>query len=213
MKLKRTLWVLVWVSFLELSLQKASESDPTWSKDYITELKCDEVNSAGKKGATKPELRKLMKQLKYYPIYSKYGLNQISERNQNKPIKSDEDAAKSCLRLKRLSSAPVTEVMEKLGEFDNRNLMVTCDMTNLSQITCVDNETGEDRFQYETVRYTDGVDSILYTICWPTGYAGWHVKSKKKVVDTEQKKKFFKRVMKMGFDPNKSFEVPYGQCI
>ena len=212
MNTHRVLCILVWVSSLDLSLQKPTGEDPSWSSQYITELKCGQVKSAGDLGATERELRRLMKEIRYFPIISKYGLNQLSEHIRERPIQSDGEASELCPVTKTLRSPSIAETKEIVGEFEVRDVRLTCDYTTLSHINCLADKTGDFIFRYETTRWTDGKEIILYTVCASTGYAGWCVKSKRKLLSTEQKQKVLKRVKKMGFDPRKSFEVPYDEC-
>ena len=203
------------VLFVQFSIPTSAkaEEDPSWSQNYITELKCDEVKPIKNKGATDPEIRKLLKKYNrwYIPIISKYGLTSFSLLARDKPIKSDGEASQICLNYKRLPSSTDTIIKEKVRQFEKKNIRVTCDNTDLSYITCVKDETNEKQYRYERVRWSDG-KIILYTICWPTGYAGWHVLYKKKSLSPNQKRKIFKRVREMGFDPKKSFEIPFDEC-
>ena len=204
----------VLVFLLQFSIPTSAKEDPSWSENYITDLKCDEIKSLKNKNATDPELRKLLEQERMYiPLISKYGLNSFSQLARNRSIKSDSEASQACLNYKRLPSSSNTQVKEKVREFEKKNIRVTCDTGNLSHITCVNDETNEDQFQYETIQYTDGEEIILYTICWPTGYAGWHVLSKKKTLSFRQKLfVLVTKVKAMGFDPRKYFEIPFDDC-
>ena len=209
-----TICTLVLLSFSILASGKGS----SWRLQDLKEVKCSSAQPLPEppNEKTEPALRKLIKELKYYPYMNKFSMYASSMAARGKGITSDEEIEEACITRKVLSSSTPKKTEEIIYEF-GKEIDKTCDTTDLSNIKCdIDDEEINQHIQYarryESIIWSDYKENVLYLVCYEEDILGWHVKSKKKDLSSQKQKVIFKAVKKLGFSERKALEVSYDEC-
>ena len=210
-----TIGTLVLLSFSILASGKGSSS---WRLEDLKEAECSaSMPLPGLHNAeTEPALRKLLKELKYYPYMNKFTMYATSMLARGRGIESDEEIGEACITRKVLFSSTPSHMEEIIYEF-GEDIEKVCDTTDLSNIECevVDAEANEN-LQYarrhESIIWSDFKENALYLVCYDDNILGWHVKSKKKELSPKQQRTMFGKVKKFGFSERKAIVVPYDGC-
>ena len=123
-RMKTPITIPLLVLLAGFSISTLAEKDPSWSIKNITDVTCEQVPTLQfPDGLTAEDVDvdlRLVDEWWYYSRISRYGLNSFSLLLRDKPINSNGEARKACLKNKLLSAPEDGQRKEKVRGFEKK---------------------------------------------------------------------------------------------